>query len=256
MTQDKKLKKAAYMNAYRTAHRDEIKAKENAYRTAHKEEVKAKDRAYYMAHQEEIKARRKAYYTVHSEETKAKRRAYYIAHREEVKARGRAYNIAHQDEVKAKKKIYRAAHREEVAAYDKTYRIAHKEEIRAKKKAYYITHREEERAYRRVNRKKIRARWIEREHGLSRMALDALLEKQGDVCAICGTAEWGPQGPMVDHDHITGQIRGILCHHCNAMLGFAKDRRDILSRAAEYIERYNIGWAVDLPPKWAAWIQK
>lgn len=41
---------------------------------------------------------------------------------------------------------------------------------------------------------------------------DALFAKQNGKCAICGVA---PQRPVVDHDHETKKIRGILCHGCN-----------------------------------------
>lgn len=50
-------------------------------------------------------------------------------------------------------------------------------------------------------------------------------------CAICDSAE-----PLVvDHDHKTGAIRGMLCNHCNRGLGHFKDDPILLELAANYL---------------------
>lgn len=61
------------------------------------------------------------------------------------------------------------------------------------------------------------------------------LESQG--CAICGTLEWpGHHGSAhIDHDHKTGEFRGILCMECNTGIGKFKDSPDLLRRAIEYL---------------------
>jgi hypothetical protein len=64
--------------------------------------------------------------------------------------------------------------------------------------------------------------------------------KQNGVCAICGRPPLreGKECCLdVDHDHATGQIRGLLCKGCNLMLGNAQDNPGILRKAAEYLER-------------------
>jgi hypothetical protein len=61
---------------------------------------------------------------------------------------------------------------------------------------------------------------------------EAMAEAQGHICAICRL----PKTPLcVDHCHVTGKVRGLLCHDCNKMLGFANDNTDVLSRAIEYL---------------------
>lgn len=42
---------------------------------------------------------------------------------------------------------------------------------------------------------------------------------------------------VLDHDHITGEFRGYLCHHCNTGLGNFKDDLSILNRAKKYLEQ-------------------
>lgn len=73
-------------------------------------------------------------------------------------------------------------------------------------------------------------------YGLTRDELAAMLA-QHSVCAICGTANWGRKGPVVDHDHTTGRVRGILCGHCNMGLGRFRDNPDTLRMALEYLSR-------------------
>lgn len=65
-----------------------------------------------------------------------------------------------------------------------------------------------------------------------------LLEKQNNVCAICGiTAEEVGKKLIIDHNHETLKIRGLLCWRCNSGLGFFKDNQAHLAMAIEYLVR-------------------
>lgn len=80
--------------------------------------------------------------------------------------------------------------------------------------------------------------------GLSRAEVDAIVTVQGG-CAVCGSTEHRGRNWVVDHDHRCcpgsyhcGQcFRGVLCSHCNAALGFAKDSPDVLRALADYLDR-------------------
>lgn len=79
-------------------------------------------------------------------------------------------------------------------------------------------------------------------YGLSIGEVLALAEKQGHCCAICGTHkddiphEAFKHNPLViDHDHETGRVRGLLCPSCNLVLGHAKDDVKVLAQAISYL---------------------
>lgn len=59
-----------------------------------------------------------------------------------------------------------------------------------------------------------------------------LERKQEGRCAICETKS----KLVLDHNHITGEVRGMLCNNCNIGLGLFKDNPEILVRASHYIE--------------------
>ena len=64
-----------------------------------------------------------------------------------------------------------------------------------------------------------------------------MLEEQGGRCAICRTDEPGGSGSRfaVDHDHKTGEVRGLLCKNCNTGIGLLQDNVLILEQAIRYL---------------------
>lgn len=84
-----------------------------------------------------------------------------------------------------------------------------------------------------------------KKYGVSADDYDQMLAEQGGVCALCGCAEIAidrryntPMAMPVDHDHVTGKVRAILCGSCNRGIGQLKESPDLLRAAADYIERY------------------
>lgn len=66
-------------------------------------------------------------------------------------------------------------------------------------------------------------------------------KKQGDVCAICGKEEMRKRKSEVvrlsiDHNHKTGEIRGLLCHKCNVGLGHFSESVEFLLKAISYLK--------------------
>ena len=74
---------------------------------------------------------------------------------------------------------------------------------------------------------------LKHRYGISADQFDELVVQQGGVCPICGRED--PE--HVDHSHVTGNVRGILCFNCNGGLGQFRDSPDALRNAAAYLER-------------------
>jgi hypothetical protein len=74
---------------------------------------------------------------------------------------------------------------------------------------------------------------LKRRYGIGADDFDRMVVEQGGVCPICGR----PDPEHVDHDHVTGEVRGILCFNCNGGLGQFRDDIDALCAAASYLSR-------------------
>jgi len=79
---------------------------------------------------------------------------------------------------------------------------------------------------------------LQQRYGLSIEEYRHILRHQNNRCAICGTTKAsGPTNEfVVDHDHKTGKIRGLLCNHCNTGLGKLGDTVETLEKAIKYLK--------------------
>lgn len=77
-----------------------------------------------------------------------------------------------------------------------------------------------------------------RQYGLTEADVDDMRQKQTYKCAVCGMHETHApkQRLYVDHSHMTGKVRKLLCHHCNVALGHLRDDRTILARLDQYLK--------------------
>lgn len=89
-----------------------------------------------------------------------------------------------------------------------------------------------------------RAHWEDvtklKKYGLTPQDRDALLSRQGGLCAICSvtlTRGRTKTGMQVDHDHDTGKVRGLLCLGCNVLLGDFRNTPAFIERAISYLGR-------------------
>jgi hypothetical protein len=64
---------------------------------------------------------------------------------------------------------------------------------------------------------------------------ERMLAAQGGVCAICEQPSPRRVRLDIDHDHETGEIRGLLCTWCNRAIGMLRDRPIIAAKAARYL---------------------
>ena len=78
-------------------------------------------------------------------------------------------------------------------------------------------------------------------YGLSRADYDEMVEEQNGVCAICASPPIGRFKYLsVDHDHVHGYNRGLLCSTCNLGIGHFKEDIELLRKAVVYLEEHEI----------------
>lgn len=73
--------------------------------------------------------------------------------------------------------------------------------------------------------------------GISVQEFNDLIIKQNNKCCICNKELIHSKNKThVDHDHLTGKIRGVLCISCNLVIGHAKDSVETLESAIKYLK--------------------
>jgi hypothetical protein len=74
-------------------------------------------------------------------------------------------------------------------------------------------------------------------YGVSEEWYLTTLAAQDGACSICGVIPGAKDNRLcIDHNHVTGKVRGLLCHNCNSALGFFKDRTDLLKGGEMYLQ--------------------
>jgi hypothetical protein len=100
-------------------------------------------------------------------------------------------------------------------------------------------YRSTQQAYKAKNRQRIqqqnRERHLRKKYGLSLGEFESLVDQQLGRCAIC-KIDLGSD-LHVDHEHVTGRIRGLLCGKCNKAVGLLNDDPTLIRAAARYLER-------------------
>lgn len=83
----------------------------------------------------------------------------------------------------------------------------------------------------------LRRATFNREYNITSAEYQTMLEKQDFKCAICrSNGSTNKRAFCVDHDHVTGKIRGILCDNCNVALGRFQDNESYLMAAIMYLK--------------------
>jgi uncharacterized protein YbaR (Trm112 family) len=230
----------ANAKAYRAAHLEECKAKSRAYHAAHREEIAANKRVYHQSHKEEILAKQKKRRdeTGNAYQKEYRNRPGVQEHIREI-AKIRHRKPAYRAQSLTYHKAYYAAHRDEALAYAKLYRQRPETQSRLRTPEHKVKARESHKKYWAVKgRARYQERWLG-QYGLTREGRAELLESQNNRCPICRTAETKEHPLHVDHDHVTGQVRGLLCGNCNRAYGLLKESPLIIKAMLAYDRKCN-----------------
>lgn len=93
------------------------------------------------------------------------------------------------------------------------------------------------------NPRHYRERSYKRLYGLTISEVETKLKEQHSCCAICSKdisldTYDRKKTLVVDHDHYTGKVRGLLCHSCNVGIGNLKDDINIVEKALAYLRSF------------------
>lgn len=90
-----------------------------------------------------------------------------------------------------------------------------------------------------VNKLRYRDLNLKKSFGIGLTEYNELFQRQNGLCSICFQPERTKRNVSlaVDHNHQTGQIRGLLCSHCNRALGLFNDSLIVLKNAIQYLEK-------------------
>ena len=178
------------------------------------------------------------------------------ANKEKIKEYNAQYRAMHKNELRAK----REENKVHIYEKQKEWFDANKQYIKEYMKEYDKTHREKNRERVKKDRKlhpdrhkKYAAKFkTEEYYQISigrRYKLNEIQTKQAfsiTHCPICGreftqgTSSKRIDGEKrkrtIDHNHATGEVRGVICHTCNVMLGHAQDNIDTLLNAIQYLK--------------------
>lgn len=112
--------------------------------------------------------------------------------------------------------------------YAKVYRKENREKIQKMQKLWRQKNPDKCRKYYRNNGLRL--------YGITTQEYDALLKVQNGKCAICERPHTEFERRLhVDHDHLTKQVRGLLCVKCNQGIGYFDDSFELLERAKQYL---------------------
>ncbi len=116
------------------------------------------------------------------------------------------------------------------------WRAANPDKLKAQQQRANKKKREAE--YYIKNKDVIFDQYLNRTYGIGIDKYNSLLLEQSGVCDICKNECVSGKRLAVDHNHETGEVRGLLCCKCNRGLGNLDDDIDKLRSAVLYLERY------------------
>lgn len=106
-------------------------------------------------------------------------------------------------------------------------------------RTYYSKNKEKLRKYYREYRKKNGYDTFKK-FGLTSEAYEKMINDQNGCCAICSiNINENGERLAIDHSHVDGKIRGLLCRKCNLLLGCAEDSIENLLNAIKYFKQYS-----------------
>jgi hypothetical protein len=94
------------------------------------------------------------------------------------------------------------------------------------------------------NKERHKGNQLKYRYGISKEEYDKKIAEQQNKCEICKEEETSTfrgtlKGLAVDHSHVSGKVRGLLCKNCNVSLGLLKENKQTIKAMLNYLEKYD-----------------
>lgn len=87
--------------------------------------------------------------------------------------------------------------------------------------------------------KRIAIKWeLKTKYGITLEKYESMVEAQNGLCAVCNTKP-SHRRLDVDHSHISGKLRKLLCSNCNTALGLLKEDKERITKLLQYLEEHS-----------------
>ncbi len=162
-------------------------------------------------------------------------RLWRLNNKNRIKLNNKKYVSKNKKVLSEKHKIYIKNNPEKAKQYHKNYSLKYPEKIKENRKKYtqkygYKPKSELQKLKNKVSRLKIK---------LTLKEYKNLIIKQNNLCAICLNTCKTKRALSIDHNHITGKVRGLLCMKCNRAIGLFNDNPSLVQNAYNYLTNNN-----------------
>ena len=101
-----------------------------------------------------------------------------------------------------------------------------------------LCHNLRNRLWHKNNKERGKNTYLKRQYGITLQEKLEMVKSQDNKCGICQNEFKDTKDTCVDHNHATGQVRELLCNHCNSAIGLFKENTETLKSAVIYLKKY------------------
>ena len=159
---------------------------------------------------------------------------YRQKNREALNEKNKQYRLENKEKVEESRKRWKEANPEKEASHQQNrwrkYKEKNSEKVKLSQKLWYD-----------ANKDRSRENKLKRKYDITLDDYGKMLQEQNSSCAICFVKAEDERNKIlcVDHNHLTGEVRSLLCNGCNTAIGLLKENQEVILRAAEYLKKFS-----------------
>lgn len=140
---------------------------------------------------------------------------------------------------KEQRKEYYLKNKEKLKEYSRKYNLKNKEQAKKHSKKYYLNHKKERKKWNFKNKEKFKEYYLKHRYNITLDQLKQMFISQNGVCAICKEKFANRKAMHIDHNHVNGKVRALLCPPCNYAVGNVRENIEYAKSLVEYLQKWN-----------------